>query len=206
MIDINEMFLKKNYEILRNKLDLDINNNADSLNHTISNFVDLKAIGLNKYITEMYVDLKIKYKEEKLKKLIENESKILKEIFEKNIKERKEHISEFFNQDIDVTKIEDSYLTNYHQHIDNLTETFKNNIDLSAREEICTNFSEKVVELYKLPNQYSKEKLLEYINKSYCNTVIEKIVSESILRNSTLKNLSTEAFERFKSMNEKTVI
>ena len=205
MMDINEMFLKKNYEILKNKLDLDINNNADSLNHTISNFIDLKAIGLNKYITEMYSDLKIKYKEDKIKKIIEEESKILKEIFLKNIEERKQQISSFFNQDIDVTKIEDNYLTDYHEHIDNLTETFKNNIEVSAREEICTNFSEIVIELYKLPDQYSKEKLLEYINKSYCNSVIEKIVSESNLRNTTLKNLSKEAFERFKSMNEKTV-
>ena len=205
MIDINEMFLKKNYEILKNKLDLDINNNADSLNHTISNFIDLKAIGLNKYITEMYRDLKIKYKEEKIKKIIEEESQILKEIFLKNIDERKQQISSFFNQDIDVTKIEDNYLTDYHEHIDNLTETFKNNIEVSAREEICIKFSETVIELYKLPDQYSKEKLLEYINKSYCNSVIEKIVSESILRNATLKNLSKEAFERFKSMNEKTV-
>lgn len=204
MMDINEMFLKKNYEILKNKLDLDINNNADSLNHTISNFIDLKAIGLNKYITETYSDLKIKYKEEKLKKIIDEESKTLKEIFLKNIEERKQQISSFFNQDIDVTKIEDNYLTDYHDHIDNLTETFKNNIEVSAREEICTKFSETVIELYKLPDQYSKEKLLEYINKSYCNSVIEKIVSESILRNTTLKNLSKEAFERFKSMNEKT--
>ena len=61
------------------------------------------------------------------------------------------------------------------------------------------------MELYKLPNKNAKEKILEYINKSYCNSMIEKIVSESILRNSTLKNLSKEAFERFKSMNEKTV-
>ena len=88
MMNINEMFLKKNYEILRNKLDLDIKNNADSLNHTISNFVDLKAIGLNKYITETYTDLNIKYKEDKLKKLIESESKTLKNIFSKNIEDR----------------------------------------------------------------------------------------------------------------------
>lgn len=204
MMNINEMFFKKNYEILKNKLDLDINNNADSLNHTISNFIDLKAIGLNKYIIELYDDLKIKYKDEKVKKIIEEESKILKSIFLKNIEERKENISKFFNQEIDATKIEDTYLNDYHNHIDNLTETFKENVDVSAREEICTKFSEKVIGAYKLPDQYSKEKLLEYINKSYCNGLIEKMVSESILRNSTLKNLSKEAFERFKSMNEKT--
>ena len=81
MMNINEMFFKKNYEILKNKLDLDINNNADSLNHTISNFIDLKAIGLNKYINELYSDLKIKYKEEKVKKILDDESKILKEMF-----------------------------------------------------------------------------------------------------------------------------
>jgi len=56
MMDINKMFMNKNYEILKKKLDLDINNNADSLNHTVSNFIDLKAIGLNKYICETYDD------------------------------------------------------------------------------------------------------------------------------------------------------
>lgn len=205
MMDINEMFLKKNYEILKNKLDLDINNNADSLNHTISNFIDLKAIGLNKYIIEMYDDLNIKYNPKKIEDLIKNGSNTLKEIFLNAIEERKNQISSFFNKDIDVTKITDEYLENYHNHIDNLTENFKNNIEVTAREEICINFSEKIIKEYKLPDEYSKEKLLEYINKSYCNSIIEKIVSESILRNTTLKNLSKEAFERFKSMNEKTV-
>lgn len=204
MMDINEMFMKKNYEILKNKLDLDISNNADSLNHTVSNFIDLKAIGLNKYITETYDDLKIKYKEEKIKKIIDEESYILKDIFLKAIADRKNLITEYFNQEIDVTKITDAYLDNYHNHIDNLTEIFKNNVELATREEICTKFSELIVKENKLPDQCSKEKLLEYINKSYCNSIIEKIVSESILRNSTLKNLSKEAFERFKSMNEKT--
>jgi len=205
MMDINEMFMKKNYEILKNKLDLDINNNADSLNHTISNFIDLKAISLNKYIIEMYDDLKIKYNNKKIKKIIEEESKILKEIFLNAIDERKKQISSFFYKEIDVTKITDEYLEDYHNHIDNLTENFKNNIEISAREEICTNFSQILVKENKLPDVYSREKLLEYINKFYCNSVIEKIVSESILRNTTLKNLSKEAFKRFKSMNEKTV-
>ena len=205
MMDINQMFMNKNYEILKKKLDLDININADSLNHTMSNFIDLKAIGLNKYICESYDDLKVKYQEEKIKELIEKESKILKEIFLIHIEERKTQISSFFNQEIDATTITDEYLTNYHKHIDDLTDTLKNNIEVAAREEICTKFSESVMELYKLPNKNAKEKILEYINKSYCNSMIEKIVSESILRNSTLKNLSKEAFERFKSMNEKTV-
>ena len=205
MMDINQMFMNKNYEILKKKLDLDINNNADSLNHTVSNFIDLKAIGLNKYICETYMDIKLIYKEDKIKELIENESKILKEIFLKHIEERKNQISSFFNQDIDATTITDEFLVDYHKHIDDLTENLKNNIEVAAREEICTKFSEKVIELYKLPNKQTKEILLEYINKSYCNNIIEKVVSESILRNTTLKNLSKEAFERFKSMNEKTV-
>lgn len=204
MMDINKMFMNKNYEILKNKLDLDINNNADSLNHTISNFIDLKAIGLNKYICETYDDLKIIYEENEIKKLIEKESNILKELFLKYIEERKNQISLFFNKDIDATTITDEYIKDYHGHIDDLTDDFKNKIEVATREEICTKFSTNVIEIYKLPDQYTKEKLLEYINKSYCNNIIEKIISESILRNSTLKNLAQEAFERFKSMNEKT--
>ena len=166
MMDLNRMFQEKNYEILKNKLDLDINNNADSLNHTMSNFIDLKAISLNKYITEMYENLNINYSED---------------------------------------KITDEYLIDYHSHIDNLTASFAEDIEIEIRKEVCTNFSENIVKSYKLPDESSREMLLEYINKSYCNSLIEKIKSEANLRNATLKNLSKEAFERFKSMNEKTV-
>lgn len=206
MMDINKMFMNKNYEILQKKLDLDINNNADSLNHTISNFIDLKAIGLNKYICETYNDLKITYDETLIKNIIEKNSEILKEIFLKHIESRKNQISSFFNREIDATTITDEYLTDYHKHIDDLTDTFKEEIDVKIREEVCTKFSENIIEMYKLPDKFTKDKLLEYINKSYCNNIIEKGVTESILRNTTLKNLSKEAFERFKSMNEKTVI
>lgn len=205
MMDINTMFQTKNYEILKKKLDLDINNNADSLNHTMSNFIDLKAISLNKYISEMYKDLNIKYKESELKKMIREESNKLKEICLNHIRDRKDKISSFFNREIDVTKITDDYLDDYHSHIDNLTTSFDDEIEISLREEICTNFSNQIVKSYKMPEETSKEQLLEYINKSYCNNLIEKIESETNLRNTTLKNLSKEAFERFKSMNEKTV-
>lgn len=205
MMDINTMFQTKNYEILKKKLDLDINNNADSLNHTMSNFIDLKAISLNKYISEMYKDLNIKYKESELKKMIREESNKLKEICLNHIRDRKDKISSFFNREIDVTKINDDYLDDYHSHIDNLTTSFDDEIEISLREEICTNFSNQIVKSYKMPEETSKEQLLEYINKSYCNNLIEKIESETNLRNTTLKNLSKEAFERFKSMNEKTV-
>lgn len=205
MMDLNEMFQKKNYEILQNKLDLDINNNADSLNHTMSNFIDLKAISLNKYITEIYNDLHIDYDEEEIKKIIDDESEKLKEIFLTHIKERQEKISSFFNQDIDVKKITDEYIVNYHNHIDNLTDTLADNIEVSVRDEVCTNFSKTILQTNKLPDESSHENIMEYINKSYCNSLIEKIKSEAKLRNATLKNLSKEAFERFKSMNEKTV-
>lgn len=199
------MFQEKNYEILKKKLDLDINNNADSLNHTMSNFIDLKAIGLTKYILEVYNNSNIKYDEEKVKELIDKEAETLKEIFLKHIKNRQEQISSFFNADVDFTKITDIYLDEYHEHIDNLTDTLEENIKLDVLSEICTNFSETIVKLYKLPDEISKENLIEYINNSYCNSLIEKIKSEATLRNATLKNLSKEAFERFKSMNAKTV-
>ena len=87
-MDISKMFQEKNYEILKNKLDLDIKNNADSLNHTMSNYIDLKAIGLIKYVTEMYDDVNIKYEEDKIKSVITDESDVLKDIFLKKDKKK----------------------------------------------------------------------------------------------------------------------
>ncbi len=205
LTDINKMFQKKNFEILKNKLNLDINNNADSLNHTMSNFIDLKEIGLQKYILEMYKDMKIIYDKKKVISKITAESEKLKQIILNLILFRKENISSYLDMDIDVNLIDDTYLENYHSHIDHLTIEFNNNIELKVREEICTNFSNEITKIYNMPDEHTKDKLIEYINKSYSSTIIDKIESEALLRNTTLKNLSNEAFERFKSMNAKTV-
>lgn len=205
LTDINKMFQKKNFEILKNKLNLDINNNADSLNHTMSNFIDLKEIGLQKCILEIYQDLKIIYDKKIVTNKITAESEKLKQIILNLILFRKEKISSFLDMDIDVSLIDDTYLENYHSHIDNLTIEFNNNIELKVREEICTNFSNEIIKIYNMPDEHTKDKLVEYINKSYSSTIIDKIESEALLRNTTLKNLSNEAFERFKSMNAKTV-
>ena len=205
MMDINQMFREKNYEILKNKLDLDIKNNADSLNHTMSNFTDLKAISLCKYLVDLYGSLNVEYDDYHLKEMIDDESFKLKDLFLKNIVDRKEKIESFFEREVDINKISEDYITDYQEHIDSFTTSFNENIEVDIRDEVCTNFLNAIIKTYNLPDENSKEQLMEYINKSYCNSLIEKIESEVTLRNTTLKNLAKEAFERFKSMNQKTV-
>jgi hypothetical protein len=203
--DIKEMFMKKNYEILKNKINLDMDNNADSLNHTISNFIDLKEIVINRYLIELYDGLSIKYDEEKIKRFVSDEAETLKKIALDCIIIRKDNIAKYFDKEVDYKNIDDSYIEEFHEYIDSLTEDLENNIDLKIREEICMNFSPKLSNLYVLPDEESHEMLVNYINDFYCDMVVNKINNEVSLRNETLKNLSREAFDRFKSMNEKTV-
>ncbi len=203
--DINDMFMEKNFEILKNKINLDINNNADSLNRTLSNFIDLKEIGLNRYIEDTYEDNGINYKKNKVEDFVSKEAEVLKEITLDRIKERKDKILNFFDKKVDYKNITDEYIENFHKYIDESTEELESNIDLKVREEICINFSIKASLLYKLPNEEVKDQIISYINDFYCDTIIDKIKSEVLLRNETLKNLSTEAFNRFKDINKKTV-
>ncbi len=203
--DINTMFMEKNFEILKNKINLDINNNADSLNHTISNFIDLKKITVIRYLEDTYNDLNIKYKNNKIDDFLEEESKKLKEISLEQIINRKNKIAEYLDRDVDFSKIDDKYIEDFHKYINDLTDELDSNVEVALREEICVNFSPKLSVIYKLHDIESKDNLVDYINNSYCETIIDKIKSEVRLRNETLKNLSLEAFERFKSMNEKTV-
>ncbi len=203
--DINDMFMEKNFEILKNKISLDMDNNADSLNHTISNFIDLKEININRYLIELYDGLNIKYDEKTIKKFISNEAEILKKISLECIIFRKESIAKYFDKKVDYKKIDDAYIEEFHKYIDDLTEELNNNIDLKIREEICTKFCPELSNLYVLPDEESHEMIVNYINDFYCDTIISKIKNEVSLRNETLKNLSLEAFNRFKSMNEKTV-
>ena len=203
--DINDMFMEKNFEILKNKINLDMDNNADSLNHTISNFIDLKEITINRYLMDLYDGLNIKYKENVIKDFVSKEAEKLKSISLDGILLRKEKIAEYFDKKVDYRKIDDSYIEEFHKYIDSLTDVLENDIDLKIRDEVCTKFSPELSKLYKLPDEDSHEMIINYINDFYCDTIIDKIKNEVQLRNGTLKNLSLEAFERFKSMNEKTV-
>ena len=203
--DINDMFMEKNFEILKNKINLDMDNNADSLNHTISNFIDLKEITINRYLMDLYDGLNIKYNEDKIKKYVSEEAEKLKAISLECILLRKEKIAKYFDKKVDYKKIDDTYIEEFHNYIDNLTENLENDIDLKIRDEVCTKFSPELSNLYKLPDEESHEMIINYINDFYCDTIIDKIKNEVLLRNETLKNLSLEAFDRFKSMNEKTV-
>ena len=203
--NINDMFMEKNFEILKNKITLDMDNNADSLNHTISNFIDLKEISINRYLKELYEGINIKYDENKVKKYVSNEAEVLKKLALDCILFRKKSIAKYFDKKVDYKKIDDSYIEEFHKYIDDLTEELNNNIDLKIREEVCTKFSPELSKLYTLPDEESHEMIINYINDFYCDTIINKIKMEVSLRNDTLKNLSLEAFERFKSMNEKTV-
>ena len=203
--DINDMFMEKNFEILKNKINLDMDNNADSLNHTISNFIDLKEITINRYLMDLYDGLNIKYKEGKIKEFVSKEAEELKKISLDCILLRKEKISKYFDKKVDYRKVDDTYIENFHKYIDDLTNDLENSIDLKVREEVCIKFSPELSKLYKLPDEDSHEMIINYINDFYCDTIIDKIKNEVSLRNETLKNLSKEAFERFKSMNEKTV-
>ncbi|MBR4261941.1 MAG: hypothetical protein IKQ35_01070 [Bacilli bacterium] len=203
--DINDMFMEKNFEILKNKINLDMDNNADSLNHTISNFIDLKEITINRYLMDLYDGLNIKYKENVIKDFVSKEAEKLKSISLDCILLRKEKIAEYFDKKVDYRKIDDSYIEEFHKYIDSLTDVLENDINLKIRDEVCTKFSPELSKLYKLPDEDSQEMIINYINDFYCDTIIDKIKNEVQLRNGTLKNLSLEAFERFKSMNEKTV-
>lgn len=203
--DINDMFMEKNFEILKNKINLDMDNNADSLNHTISNFIDLKEITINRYLMDLYDGINIKYKEDKIKDFVSKEAEKLKKIALDCILLRKEKISKYFDKKVDYKKIDDKYLEDFHNYIDALTENLENDIDLKIRDEVCINFSPELSKLYKLPDEQSRDMLISYINDFYCDTIVDKIKNEVLLRNETLKNLSKEAFIRFKSMNEKTV-
>lgn len=87
---LDKLFYEKNKEILKNKLILDINNNTDSLRLTLSNVIMLEMNKLYKHLVKLFEENGIKYSDEELKQIIEDEKTKLNDIVLKELSHRQE--------------------------------------------------------------------------------------------------------------------
>lgn len=189
--EIKEMFLKKNKEIIKNKLILDINNNIDSLVATIENII--------------YLEFGV-YKE---KLFCINPENINKKKINSILNQYQEYINKKINDLINIKKIECSNFieqNDFSKEIDAYTillEKTTNNIENKLLNLIITYIDEEIISNLVSEEWYlnNDNKIEFYLNEKLGKDIFDKILLQLKDRDKIIYNNAKESFEKYLTLN-----
>ncbi len=205
-IDINKMFIEKNKEIFKNSLTLEMERNLDALKNTTDNCVSLEINKLFLFFKGFFDENKIEYTKEDLLGFLYREKKIINDLVNNEIENKKIRIKEnYLNNNSSNEMLTDDYLVDYFETIKKESELINDKIELLLKEEICTNFSLNIVKKYKLENSNQLERINSRVNILFKNNIISKIKDQIVFRDDSLKNMAKESFNKYLKLNDKTV-
>jgi hypothetical protein len=205
-IDINKMFKEKNKEIFNNNLTLEMERNLDALKNTTDNCVSLEINKLFLFFKKFFEENKIDYKKEELLGLLYRERKILNDIVNNKIEEKKNNIKQNIlnnNQKEDI--LSEEFLNKYFEALKDESNNINDNIEILLKEEICTNFSSNLIKKFKLDNGDQLDRINSRINILFKDNVISRVKDQIIFRDDSLKNMAKESFNKYLDLTNKTV-
>ena len=205
-IDINQMFKTKNKEIFINSLTLEMERNLEALKNTTDNCVALEINKLFIFFKEYFDEIKLSYKKEEILGLLYRERKRINDIVNTKIEEKKQNIkANFLEKKIEEDIISEEYLDKYYEELKKETEIINDKLELELNEEICIEFSPKLVAKYKLDSTDQLERINSRINILFKNNIISKVKSQTEFRDESLKNMFTESYNKYLELNKNTV-
>ena len=205
-MDINKMFQDKNKEIFRNSLTLEMERNLEALKHTTDYLVALEINKLMMFFSKYFEEVNIEYKKEELLGILYKEKIKLNNIVNAKIEDKKIRIKEnFLSKEINDNEIKEEYLDSYAEELQKETERLNSELDLALKKEICTNFSSEILKKYKMTDINQIERINSRINILFRDTIIRRIKEESEFRDESLKNMSSESYNKYVDLNSKTL-
>ncbi len=204
-IDISMMFKNKNKEILINSLTLEMERNLESLKNTTDNCVALETNKLFLFFKEYFEEIDIPYKKEELLGILYSERKKINDIVNNNIEKKKQRIkNEFLNNETEevVTK---EYIDNYYEKLQEETTKIIDDINLELQNEICVEFSPRIIKKYTMDSTDQLERINSRINVLYRNNVLSKVEEQIKFRDESLRNMSLESYNKYLELNKNTI-
>lgn len=192
--DIREQFEEKNCEILNNKLTVDLNNNSDSLNITIENAINLHMIKLEKSLSSIVDEEKIKVDMNEFKTIFTEERPLLKEALLELVKGRRLDLLDYLST---RKAYEETYLEDYLQKIDETKNKFGEDLRAITNEKILSEFGNKIIKACNFKEEEEKEKISSSIIINLQQPLIETISDNNDLRSNNLKNFSKDSFNHY---------
>lgn len=200
--DIQEMFRKKNREILIKNLQLDIERNIDAVNDSLNNIFDYQFnVGIRN-LSSMYVNCGLE--KEVTKVIVPFKSKLflaLEEVIEKKKNTLLEQVS-----NLEFTEEE---MGKYYNFVFKTTEELKYFFESDKVSEMLKHVVDFLNELGK-KNLDEEESLIvssriyDYIHYRLFGKLVERVNSEFLIRDNNLANKGKESYEKFQELESKT--
>ena len=184
--DLQQLFEKKNKEMLISTLKYDLDKNIGSLMETINNIFNLEYDGAIKKIAEILTD---EIFNRDMINLIESSHIDIYEMVEELINKKKKIVA----NSIETLVFVEDKINNYYDVILNTTKFLKEDLSIKIKEE-----------MNRLSNSFSvkNERLDDYLTNRLCGKLITKIHMEIMLRDNNLINKAKESYVKYKQLTE----
>lgn len=194
---IEKMFEQKNISILINKLNLDIDNNNNSVELTLKLRIPLLKNKLIRKISRFFNEQNIEYTISDIDEIVSKRESIVLNIIMELVNERKALLSNAVNDNSYITQEQISDL------IDKITIEFREKLNIEMNNEIFIELNNILSKKYLLKNEEIKEKQFQIL-ASYDNEIENSIINIVEERNRILINQINDTYGQYRSLNEKT--
>lgn len=194
---IEKMFEEKNISILINKLNLDIDNNSNSVELTLKLRIPLLKNKLIRKLSRFFNEENIEYTISDINEIVSKRESIVLNAIMKLVNERKALLSNAVS--------DNSYITQ-EQIVDlihKITIEFREKLNVEMNNEIFIELNNILSEKYLLKNEEVKEKQSQIL-ASYDNEIENSIINIVEERNIILINQINDTYSQYRSLNEKT--
>lgn len=204
-IDISKMFKDKNKEIFKNSLTLEMERNLETLKHTTDNCVALEINKLFLFFKKYFQEIGLTYKKEELLGILYKERKNINDIVNAKIEEKKNKIKEnFLNKKTEDEVLTQEFLDNYYEELKKETTRINEEIAISVKKEVCTEFSPKMIKKYKLESIEQSDRINSRINGLFCENILSRVKEQTEFRDESLRNMSKESYNKYLDLNKMT--
>lgn len=194
---IEKMFEEKNISILINKLNLDIDNNSNSVELTLKLRIPLLKNKLIRKISRFFNEENIEYTISDIDEIVSKRESIVLNAIMKLVNERKASLS---------NAVSDNSYTTQEKIVDlihKITIEFREKLNVEMNNEIFIELNNILSEKYLLKNEEVKEKQSQ-IFANYDNEIENSIINIVEERNRILINQINDTYSQYRSLNEKT--
>lgn len=200
--DIQEMFRKKNREILIKNLQLDIERNVEVVNDSLTNIFDYQFnVGIRN-ISSMYVNCDLD--KDVTKVMVPFKSKLfiaLEEVIDKKKNTLLEQVG-----NLEFTEEE---MQKYYDFVFKTTNDLKDFFESDKVAELLDNVVKALSELGQknLSEEESiivSSRIYDYIHYRLFGKLVERVNSEFLIRDNNLANKGKESYEKFQELESKT--
>ena len=194
---IEKMFEEKNISILINKLNLDIDNNSNSVELTLKLRIPLLKNKLIRKTSRFFNEQNIEYTISDIDEIVSKRESIVLNVIIELVNERKVSLSNAVSDNGYITQEQIVDL------IHKITIEFRKKLNVEMNNEIFIELNNILSEKYLLKNEEVKEKQSQIL-ASYDNEIENSIINIVEERNRILINQINDTYSQYRSLNEKT--